>query len=258
MVALRVAFAMLALALVAVVSIALSRPSGAPGEEPDLAWPDPPPDWIDDGGAQADRAGDGGLAGADEGGTRPANAGADALAGVDDDEGHPQQHPDGSVTVAEEQAVVVHVAGQVQEPGVVELPAGSRVHEALDAAGGPTSQAALEAVNLAATLIDGQQLYVPAVGEEPREPVSTDAGQEATGPGPDPGRADQDGQPALVDLNSADETTLQSLPGIGPAMSARIIEHRTANGQFTSVDQLSAVSGIGPATLARLRDLVTV
>jgi competence protein ComEA len=151
--------------------------------------------------------------------------------------------------------VVVHVVGQVAAPGLVTLPVGARVADAVDAAGGPTGEADLSALNLARTVVDGEQLRVPAPGEEVPAPPAP-AGGGASG-----GAAGGTGSPgagALVDLNSADEAALDTLPGIGPALAGRIIAWREENGRFASVDELDEVSGIGPTLLERLRDLVRV
>ncbi|GAB2475958.1 ComEA family DNA-binding protein [Xylanimonas ulmi] len=146
-------------------------------------------------------------------------------------------------------SVVVDVVGQVREPCVVTLPAGSRVADAVAAAGGASDNADLAAVNLARPLVDGEQVRVPAPGEMLAPPTS--------GPPSDGGGlAPSDG--GLVNLNTADEATLDTLPGIGPALAARIIAWREQNGAFASVDELDEVSGIGPALLAGLRDQVTV
>ncbi len=151
----------------------------------------------------------------------------------------------------DDETVVVHVAGAVTEPGVVELDAGSRVADAVERAGGATSEADLGTVNLARVLADGEQVYVPAVGEEPPP---------AAGPPPS-GSADGaggGGSQAPVDLNTAGAAELEELPGIGPALATAILEWRDTNGGFASVEDLDLVSGIGPATLERLRPLVTV
>lgn len=131
------------------------------------------------------------------------------------------------------EAVVVHVVGEVHRPGLVRLPPGARVADALDAAGGATEGADLAAVNLARVLADGEQVVVPAPGTT------------ATGP---PG----------IDLNTADAAALDALPGIGPVLAARIVAWRETNGRFSTVDELAEVAGIGPALLAGIKDQVRV
>jgi competence protein ComEA len=143
--------------------------------------------------------------------------------------------------------VVVHVAGAVAAPGVYELATGSRVADALDAAGGPTGTADGARLNLAAPVSDGERVYVLAVGEQ-QVPVARGA-EPSTG---DPTAA------SPVDVNTADSAALETLPGIGPATASAILEHRSRVGRFTSVEQLLDVPGIGEAKLAALRDLVTV
>lgn len=144
--------------------------------------------------------------------------------------------------------VVVHVVGQVRRPGVVRLAAGSRVQQAVAAAGGATGAADLARVNLARPVVDGEQVVVP----RPGEPVS--AAAPAAG-GPSPGV----GIPASpVDLNLAGLAELDTLPGVGPVLAQRILDWRTEHGRFTSVDELGEVSGIGDAVLGGLRDLVRV
>ena len=129
--------------------------------------------------------------------------------------------------------VVVHVAGDVHAPGVLTLPAGSRVGDAIEAAGGVTRPKAADSVNLARPLVDGEQILVGAQGV-------------AQGGGGDAG----------VSLNSADAAALEALPGVGPVLAKRIVDWRTANGPFRSVDELGEVSGIGDALLGQLRPLV--
>jgi competence protein ComEA len=143
----------------------------------------------------------------------------------------------------------VYVVGQVHAPGVVSLSAGARVVDAIKAAGGATSKADLTAVNLARRVTDGEQIVVP----RPGQPIpAAGASSAAKSPGADahPGQA--------VNLNTATEAQLDELPGIGPVIAARIVAWRQENGQFTSVDQLGEVSGIGNAILAKVRPLVTV
>lgn len=135
--------------------------------------------------------------------------------------------------------VVVHVVGAVRHPGVVRLPTGSRVEDAIAAAGGVTRRRAEDTVNLARVLADGEQVVV---------------GEQAAAATP----AAASGAPSVVDLNSATAEALDALPGIGPVLAARIAAWRAANGPFRSVDELGEVSGIGESILAQLRPLVRV
>jgi competence protein ComEA len=138
--------------------------------------------------------------------------------------------------------VLVQVVGAVRRPGLVSVPAGSRAVDAIAAAGGPAADADESGVNLAGRVVDGQQLVVPKRGRH--GVASTPIGTAAAAAGP-------------VSLSTASAEQLETLPRIGPAMAARIIAWRTANGGFRSVDDLLKVSGIGARTLAGLRDLVT-
>jgi competence protein ComEA len=143
--------------------------------------------------------------------------------------------------------LVVHVTGAVRRPGLVELPAGSRVDAALSAAGGATRRADLASVNLARRLVDGEQIVVLRKGD--------DAGPVGA-PGPPAVGSASPGQP--VDLNTATLEQLDGLPGVGPVLAQRIIDFRTEHNRFSSVDELTEVSGIGERTLADLRPLVRV
>ena len=150
---------------------------------------------------------------------------------------------------------VVHVAGQVADPGVVTLVIGARVSDAVTAAGGLTGQADPAAVNLARVIQDGEQIYVPAMGEEPPALFGGPAEQpHVVGGGPEQAtQAD-----SLVDLNTATQAQLETLPGIGPALASRIIAWRETNGGFAEKSDLMSVSGIGPAVMGNVQDLITV
>ena len=141
----------------------------------------------------------------------------------------------------------VDVAGWVRQPGVYEFATGQRVIDAVEAAGGARPGADLTALNLAAPLTDGTQILVPKAGAAP-------AGTGGTVPGTVTGT---DGG-TLVNINTADATALETLDGVGEVIAAAIVEYRTQNGPFTSVDQLEDVSGIGPSTMEGIRDSVTV
>lgn len=149
-----------------------------------------------------------------------------------------------------ESRLIVHVVGEVGDPGVVELAPGARVAEAVAAAGGATDDAALGAVNLARVLEDGEQVVVPslvaAVGTPGTADTADDGGSGLGAPDP------------RIDLNAADAAALESLPGIGPVLAERIIAWRTDHGRFSSVAELAEVSGIGPSLLGNLQDLVRV
>lgn len=153
----------------------------------------------------------------------------------------------GSTANSPASEVTVHVAGEVKNPGVMTLPAGSRVTDAVQAAGGMTHNADPSALNLAQPLNDGEQIKVPKVGEP-----ST---QQDTGPNASESTSQTNGK---INVNTASEKELQELPGVGPATSEAIIKHREENGRFESIEQLEDVPGIGPAILERLTPLVTV
>jgi competence protein ComEA len=175
--------------------------------------------------------------------------------------------------------VAVHVVGAVQKPGVYHLPPDARADDALRAAGGASPNADLRRVNLASVVFDGEQLYIPRVGE--RIPPSTpsvgenrptnspsgagggrtsggsrsDTASDTASDGP---RASTTTVPLIVDLNRATAADLDQLPGVGPSTAKAIIDHRTRNGPFASIDDLLAVRGIGPAKLAEIRPWVRV
>ncbi len=130
--------------------------------------------------------------------------------------------------------LVVHLAGEVQRPGVYQLPGNARVADGIAAAGGATDEANLDALNLAARLVDGQRVLVPSR-------TSVGSPSEASG---------------RTNLNRASRAELEALPGIGPAIAQRILEYRDRNGPFRSFDQLRETRLINAPTLERLRDLI--
>jgi competence protein ComEA len=150
--------------------------------------------------------------------------------------------------------VVVHVVGAVEAPGVQRLPAGARVTDAIDAAGGATADADLARVNLAATVSDGVQIVVPRPGDAvaPVAPAVPAGG--AASPS-SPGAVDG---ASPVDVNTAGPVELEELPGVGPVTAAAIVAHRDEFGPFATVDELIDVRGIGEAKLEQLRARATV
>ncbi|HEX9617646.1 MAG TPA: helix-hairpin-helix domain-containing protein [Anaerolineales bacterium] len=155
----------------------------------------------------------------------------------------------------------VHVSGAVLHPGVYSLPDGCRVHEAVQAAGGLLPEADPGPVNLAAFVQDGERIWIPSkiTPTETKEaaPLRLRAG-ETTSPGGEelPEPAESPSWP--VNINTASQADLESLPGIGPVIAQRIITFRQENGPFTRIEELQDVSGIGPATYAKVKDLITV
>ncbi|HXE98981.1 MAG TPA: ComEA family DNA-binding protein [Solirubrobacterales bacterium] len=134
--------------------------------------------------------------------------------------------------------VVVHVAGAVREPDVYRLPAGSRVNDAVERAGGPTAQAELEGLNLAARLTDGQQVVMPAKVAGGGAATGSSAASTPSGP---------------ISLGTASVEELDTIEGIGPVTAQKIIDFRAQEGGVSSVDQLDQIDGIGPATMDALR-----
>jgi competence protein ComEA len=143
--------------------------------------------------------------------------------------------------------LVAHAAGAVQAPGVYRLDPGARAADLVAAAGGATPDADLQRLNLAAPVADGEQVYVPRVGEA-APPAAAPSGSAAVG--------GEGGGP--VNLNTATAEELEELPGVGPAIAAAIVDERERRGRFATVDDLLDVRGIGDARLEQLRDLVTV
>ncbi len=146
--------------------------------------------------------------------------------------------PSPSPTVCQ---LAVYVTGAVVNPGVVYLPEGSRIEEALAAAGGPTADADLNRVNLAHRVRDEEQIYVPEIGEENLPVLSGSPSQ---------------GE--LININAASAAQLETLPGIGPALAERIVDHRVAHGPFPTIEHVMNVRGIGEGLFNDIRDLITV
>ncbi|MDY1005957.1 ComEA family DNA-binding protein [Curtobacterium sp. CFBP9011] len=160
---------------------------------------------------------------------------------------------------------VLYVVGAVEHAGVVRVAADARVTDALTAAGGAAADADLSRLNLARPVVDGERLYVPRIGEAevPAElPPGGGAGAGAGVGGSGSGAAGAGGGAGaaaqVVDLNTADATVLETLPGIGPALAERILAWRDEHGGFRSVEDLLEVSGIGEGRFAELQDRVTV
>ncbi|MCC5948965.1 MAG: helix-hairpin-helix domain-containing protein [Nitriliruptoraceae bacterium] len=216
--------------------------------------------------------------GSDDGHGQHDGYGSDDASG----DGHGQHDGYGAATDAAsassppETTLVVHVSGAVRAPGVVTVPAGARVGDAVTVAGGAADGALLERLNLARPLLDGEHVRVPHAEDDPDDlpPIGGGTAPPAGAPGVSsaggPGGVEAGGAPSggppgsgvdaagLVRINHADAAVLESLPGIGPARAETIVAHRTEHGAFGAPGDLRAVSGIGEATFQRLAPLITV
>ncbi len=147
--------------------------------------------------------------------------------------------------------IAVHVVGAVPRPGLYNFLDGARVQDAIDAAGGLLAEADANSLNLAAPLEDGGQLVIPyKTGSEPTQVVDLPSSATAT-PNPNSGED-------LVNINRASLEELDALPGIGLVTAQKIIDYRTVNGPFATIEDIMNVSGIGPSTFESLKDLITV
>lgn len=138
--------------------------------------------------------------------------------------------------------IQVHITGEVINPGVYKLEQGSRIIDGINAAGGFNDKANKNSLNLAKPIEDGEQIIVPSIEEQKSSESSTSASQNN----------------GKVNINTADLTTLQTLSGVGPATAQKIIDYRTANGKFKSIDDLKKVSGIGEKTFEKFKDKICV
>ena len=164
------------------------------------------------------------------------------------DDGDPSSDSKKASTASE---VYVDVDGAVVTPGVYRLREGARVAQAIDAAGGLTPEADVAGLNRASKVVDGQKIYVPHVGEQ----QTVDA---VAGSGPGGASAGTSVVSDLVNINTANAAELQTLSGVGPSMAQSIIDERTQNGPFTSIEDLMRVSGIGEKKFAKIKDCICI
>lgn len=159
-----------------------------------------------------------------------------------------------------ENKIKVHVAGYVEEEGMVELAEGARIADALEAAGGATLEADLSRVNLAYVLQDGQKIYIPSIleveeEEEEEEYITEESGGVILEEGEEEKNNEAEGK---VNINTATQTELETLNGIGPSTASKIIEYRKQNGNFQSIEEIQNVSGIGDSKYESIKDDICV
>lgn len=205
-----------------------------------------------------------------------AGAGSSAAAGSGEGSGSGQHGPegagaDGSGATAEDRSsasapydtdgiVYVDIDGAVKHPMLASLPTGSRVEDAIQAAGGLRKNADLSQINRARILADGEKVYIPAEGEESIDGSFLSSGSlsggSGTGGSPSPSMAGISG--GRININTADTILLQQLTGVGPVTAQKIVDYRDQNGKFSSIEDLKNVSGIGEKTFEKLRDDITI
>lgn len=162
---------------------------------------------------------------------------------------------------SEEEMMIVHITGEVKNWGVIELPLGSRVVDAVNKAGGFTENADTQKVNLAYELTDGVKVYIPSKNEEEisetftQEYITNDSGNNVITGG---SVMKKESELELVNINTATQTELETLPGIGPSTALKIISYRNENGKFSSIDDIKNVKGIGDSKFESIRELISV
>lgn len=154
--------------------------------------------------------------------------------------------------------IVVHIMGAVKNEGIVELNEGARVSDAINSAGGLAEDADMSKINLAYVLEDGVKIRIPSINDEPTEEYITTDGVEIVGSSSQTTQNGGNSKSGLININTANETELDSLPGIGPSIAAKIINYREENGDFASIEDIKNVNGIGDSKFEELKDLICV
>lgn len=155
-------------------------------------------------------------------------------------------------TQPEEKEIIIHIDGEIINPGIVLLPSGSRISDAITASGGITAQADLSKINLAYELSDGQKIYVPSVLDEDEIPyIQNDAGTNVVIP-------DISSNSSLVNINTATQSELESLPGIGASTASKIINYRKENGKFKQIEDIMNVNGIGESKFNNIKNYICI
>ena len=154
--------------------------------------------------------------------------------------------------------IVVHITGAVKNKGILRLPEGSRISDAIEAAGGETKEADLDSINLAYVLEDGQKIYIPSQEDkennEQKQYITTESGDTTN----IKENSRIEGVNQKVNINTANQSELETLPGIGPSLASRIIEYREQNGKFNTIEELKNVKGIGDAKFEDLKNSATI
>ena len=153
--------------------------------------------------------------------------------------------------VEEKEYIKIHITGQVKIPGIIELEYGARISDAIEKAGGLTEFASLKNVNLAYKLEDGQKLYIPTT-EEDVESVLMENGENIIQ------NTNLSGKSKMININKANESELEEIPGVGPSMASKIVNYRKENGEFKNIEDLKNISGIGEKKFEAMREYISV
>ena len=163
-----------------------------------------------------------------------------------------------SLNTTEENEVIIHIIGSVKNPGIVRLKEGSRIEDAIEAAGGLTENADISRVNLAYVVDDGTKIKIPSSQEEDigdEEIIDSGSGENII---IEENTTSSNKSSQTININKATETELQTLPGIGASLASRIIEYRSQNGKFGSIEEIKNVNGIGDSKFENIKDLISV
>ena len=163
-----------------------------------------------------------------------------------------------SLNTTEENEVIIHIIGSVKNPGIVRLKEGSRIEDAIEAAGGLTENADISRVNLAYVVDDGTKIKIPSSQEEDigdEEIIDSGSGENII---IEKNTTSSNKSSQTININKATETELQTLPGIGASLASRIIEYRSQNGKFGSIEEIKNVNGIGDSKFENIKDLISV
>ena len=156
--------------------------------------------------------------------------------------------------IEEIEEIILHIIGAVKNPGIVKIKEGSRIVDVIEAAGGITEDADVSKINLAYIVEDGQKIFIPSITDEITEEteyVTSESGDNII-------VDDNKGENVMVNINKATQTELETLPGIGPAMALRIIEHREENGNFENIEEIKNVKGIGDSKFENIKNNICV
>ena len=160
--------------------------------------------------------------------------------------------------INDEEKIVIHIMGEVKKTGIIYLKQGARIADAIEAAGGATKDADIDAINLAYVLQDGQKINIPNKKDRSKNENSVYITSESGNNVITQESNEAKGGNKKVNINEASQSDLETLPGIGPSIASRIIEYRTQNGKFSKIEDLQNVKGIGDAKYNKIKDMITI